>query len=268
MPLTTDPIQLKRAGADLRRMIVERSFASGVGHIASALSIADVMAVLWEGVLRDPGSDRPDRDRFILGKGHAALALYACLRRRGLIDQAAFDSFCADGSPYGQHPEVGVPTVEFATGSLGQALSVACGLALGLRSAKRGGRVFCLLSDAECNEGQVWEAAMFAGHHRLANLAALVDLNGMQAMGSTRDVLELTPLADKFAAFRWDAVEVDGHDPAALLAALAAPGTGPRMVVCRTVQGKGVSFMEGALEWHYRNLTADLKDRALKDLGG
>jgi transketolase len=242
-------------------MIIERSFASGVGHIASALSIIDMLAVLW-------GAVRRKDDRFILCKGHAALALYAVLRWKDEITPAQFDSFCADGSAFGQHPEPGIPTVDFATGSLGQGLSVGCGLALGMRARGEAGRVFCLLSDGECDEGQVWEAAAFAGHHRLDRLTALVDANGLQALGRTRDVLDLSPLRDKFGAFRWDATEVDGHDHAALEKALTRPGTDgrPRMVVCRTVQGKGVSFMEDALEWHYRNLSPELKDRALAEL--
>ncbi|MEK7476324.1 MAG: transketolase [Candidatus Coatesbacteria bacterium] len=256
-------------GRTFRRWIIEQSRASNVGHIASALSIADLMAVLWGAVMKDPGTDRPDRDRFILAKGHAALALYCALRWKKLLDEKAFAGYCTDGSPLGQHPEHVLPGVDLSTGSLGQGLSVGCGLAYGLRAKKSPGRVFVLLSDAECNEGQVWEAAQFAGHHRLANLTAVIDLNGLQALGHTAEVLDLAPMADKWRAFGWDTVEVDGHDTAALEAALA-PADGrsrSRMVVARTVQGKGVSFMEGRLEWHYRNLTDELCAQALAEIG-
>jgi transketolase len=260
---------IPRIGRTFRRWIIEQSRSSNVGHIASALSIADIMAVLWEAVMKDAGTDRPDRDRFILAKGHAALALYCALRWKKLMDEKTFRSFCTDGSPVGQHPEHVVPGVDLSTGSLGQGLSVGCGLAYGLRARKNPGRVFVLLSDAECNEGQVWEAAQFAGHHRLANLTAVIDLNGLQALGHTADVLDLAPMSDKWRAFGWDTVEVDGHDAAALEAA-CAPAAGrarARMVVARTVQGKGVSFMENRLEWHYRNLTDELCTQALAEIG-
>jgi len=251
----------------LRRWIIERSLASNAGHIASALSVADIMAVLWGSVMKDPGTANPDRDRFILAKGHAALALYCAMRWKKLIDEETFAGFCADGSALGQHPEHVLPGVDLSTGSLGQGLSVGCGLAYGLRARKNAGRVFVLLSDAECNEGQVWEAAQLAGHHRIANLCAVIDLNGLQALGHTKDVLDLAPMADKWRAFGWETVEVDGHDCAALEVALGADHGRARMVVARTVQGKGVSFMENRLEWHYRNLTPDQARQALDEIG-
>jgi transketolase len=266
----TDP---SRAARQFRRWIIEQSLESGVGHIASALSIADIMAVLWGEVMRDPGTEGADRDRFILAKGHAALALYCALRWKGILDDKTFHTYCADGSRLGQHPEHVLPGVDLSTGSLGQGLSVGCGLAYGLKAKKSPARVFVLLSDAECNEGQVWEAAQFAAHHGLANLTAVIDLNGLQALGQTKDVLDLGPMADKWRAFGWDAVEVDGHDHPALGRALAkalagdASRTKPRMVVARTVQGKGVSFMEDKLEWHYRNLTPKQAAKALKEIG-
>jgi transketolase len=261
------PVDLRHMSAALRRWIVEQSFASRVGHIGSALSIADLMAALWGRVLRRPASNCPDRDRFVLAKGHAALALYAALRYLGLIDEETFYTYCADGSLLGVHPEPGLPSVEVGTGSLGQGLSVACGLALALRRRGSPARVFALLSDAECNEGQVWEAAMLAAHRRLDNLIAVVDCNGMQAMGRTRDILNLDPLARRWEAFGWQAREADGHDPEAIAAALAADGAGrPAVVVARTALGKGVSFMENRLEWHYRNLSPELAEQALREL--
>jgi len=256
-----------RAARTFRRWIIEQSRRSNVGHVASALSIADIMAVLWGAVMKAPGTGRPDRDRFILAKGHAALALYCALRWKKLLDEKTFETFCGDGSTLGQHPEHALPGVDLSTGSLGQGLSVGCGLAYGLRARRNPGRVFVLLSDAECNEGQVWEAAQFAGHHRLANLCAVIDLNGLQALGHTKDVLDLAPMADKWRAFGWEAVDVDGHDCGALEAALNADHGRSRMVVARTVQGKGVSFMENRLEWHYRNLTDDECALALREIG-
>lgn len=250
----------------MRRWIIEQSLASGVGHIASALSITDICAVLWTEIMKDPGTPAPDRDRFILGKGHAALALYSAMRWKGLISPEAFATYCKDGSLLGAHPGHELPGVEMSTGSLGQGISVGCGIALGLRVKKSPGRVYVLISDGECNEGQVWEAALFAGHHRLGHLTAVMDLNGLQCMGYTKDVLDTGPMADKWRAFKWDVVEVDGHDHGALKAALSAPVsmTGkPRMIVARTKQGRGVPFMEDQLEWHYRNLTPELAKQAL-----
>jgi transketolase len=253
----------------LRRWIIEQARAAHVGHVGSALSVVEMIAVLWGEVLRHPGTDRPERDRFILSKGHAALTLYSALRYRGLIDRRTFETYCTDGSALGTHPEHGLPGIEVGTGSLGQGLSVGCGQALALQRRASPGRVFVLLSDAECNEGQVWEAAMFAAHHRLRNLIVLIDDNGMQALGPTRAVLDTSPLAERWRAFGWHAVEVDGHDERALRVALTegiAGRKGPAVVVARTVLGRGVSFMEDRLEWHYRNLTAELAAQALSEL--
>jgi transketolase len=254
----------------IRRWVIERSLAADVGHIGSALSIAEMIAVAWGQVLRNPASDDPERDRFILAKGHAALALYAALRWRGLITEEEFNHFCADGSMYAVHPEFGQPGVEAGTGSLGQGLSVGFGLAWSLRRRGSQGRVFVLMSDAECNEGQVWEAAMFGAHHGLTNLIALIDLNGMQALGPTRSIIDMHPMVDRWRAFGWHAIEADGHDVEALHSALTdgvSDRTKPAVVICKTVVGKGVSFMENQLEWHYRNLTPDLAAAALQEIG-
>jgi transketolase len=263
------PAECRSLSSRLRRWIVEQSFESGVGHIGSGLSIVDIMAVLWEHVLHFPGSRDPERDRFILAKGHAALALYGLLRDRGIITEATFHSYCQDDSQLGVHPEYGLPGVEVATGSLGQGLSVGCGIAQALRLRGSAARVFVLLSDAECNEGQLWEAVMFAAHHRLTNLVAIVDCNGMQAMGETADVLNLAPLAPRWQAFGWQTQEVNGHDEAELRRAFTSGlvnRTGPAVVLARTVLGKGVSFMENRVEWHYRSLSAESAGAALQEL--
>jgi transketolase len=220
-------------------------------------------------LLRNPGSSDPDRDRFVLAKGHAVLCLYSALRWHGLIDEATFRTFCVDGSLLGSHPEPCLPGIEFATGSLGQGLSIACGVAHALKARRSPARVFVLLSDAECNEGQVWEAAMFAAQHRLDNLIAIVDFNEMQALGDSRYILDQSNLRQRWETFGWLAVEADGHDEQALrdaLTARIATRTGPAAVVAHTVQGKGVSFMERQLEWHYRNLTPELAARAIAEI--
>ena len=261
--------QIREFAATIRRWVVEQAHESGVGHIGSALSVADVLAVLWGKVLHQPGTDDPDRDRFILAKGHAALALYAALRWKGLIDDDTFHSYCRDGSPLGVHPEHGVPGVEVSTGSLGQGLSVGCGIAYALKRRGSSARVFVLLSDAECDEGQVWEAAMFAAHHRLDNLIAVVDDNGTQAFGRKRDVLAAPNPGRRWSAFGWLAREADGHDAAALVRAFTTrikQREGPAVVLARTVIGKGVSFMEDRVEWHYRNLSPALAEDALDEL--
>jgi transketolase len=261
-------VELRRQSATIRQWIIEQAIASRVGHIGSALSIVETLSVLWGQVLRAAGSEDPDRDRFILAKGHAALALYSVLRVRGLITDELFRTYCRDGWPLGVHPERGLPGVEVSTGSLGQGLSVGCGQAFALRKRGSPARVFVLLSDAECNEGQVWEAVMFAAHHRLTNLVAVIDVNGMQALGRTRDVLNLEPMARRWEAFGWLAREADGHNEADLLAALTdgiAGRTGPAVVLARTVLGKGVSFMEDRLEWHYRNMPPELDGLALQE---
>ncbi len=266
-PRRSAAARLPVMAAAMRRWIIEQSFEAHVGHIGSALSVVEITAALWGAVMRRPGSRAPDRDRFILAKGHASLALYAALRWVGRLDEETFRTYCQDGSLLGVHPEHALPGVDVSTGSLGQGLSVGCGLAYGLRRQGSPARVFVVLSDAECNEGQVWEAAMFAAQHRLANLVAVVDLNGTQALGPTAQILDLNPLADRWAAFGWDAADVDGHDLGALVAALGAPPADrPRLVAARTVMGKGVSFMEGHTAWHYQCLSPEQKDLALAEL--
>jgi len=255
-------------GRDLRRRVIEVSLKAGVGHIGSALSICDIIAVLFRDVLRGLGSKDPDRDRFILSKGHAALALYCGLEKLGLITGAELETFCKDGSRLGVHPEHGIPAVDLTTGSLGMGLSMGAGMALSAKMRNSRSRTAVLVSDAECNEGSHWEAVMFAAHHRLAGLTAIVDANGFQAMGRTREILDLEPFEERWRAFGWDASTVDGHDEAALKAELQKTGERPRVVIARTVAGKGVSFMEQQLEWHYYPVDEEKARRALKDLEG
>lgn len=242
----------------IRRIILEQSKRAGVGHIGSALSIADIIAALYGGVLRSylkTDAGYADRDRFILSKGHAALALYAALHLAGRISDEELNTYCGDGTLLGVHPAHALDGIDFSTGSLGQGLSIGAGAALAARLQNSARRIFVLLSDAECNEGSIWEAAMFAAHHRLSNLVAIIDLNGQQAFGYTDDVLCMSNMVERWAAFKWHTQVVGGHDLGALRACLAAPGADddmrPQMIIARTLFGKGVSFMEGKIEWHY-----------------
>jgi transketolase len=257
------------AGATIRRIVLEQSKRAGVGHIGSALSVADIVAALYGDVLRIPNPRHPDRDRFVLGKGHAVLAVYAALFARGWVSQAELDTYCGDGSLLGVHPEHRLPGIDFSTGSLGLGLPIGVGAALAARLEGSARRAFVLVSDAECNEGSVWEAVMFAAHHRLGRLTAVIDLNGQQALGYTEDVLSLAPMAARWRAFGWEAHEVDGHDVDALAALLDRPTEAdgpPRVLVARTTFGKGVSFMEGHLKWHYWPMSDDEYRRALADV--
>lgn len=254
----------------IRRVTIEQSKRANVGHIGSALSVADVLGALFADVLRVPSVDDPDRDRFILSKGHAALALYAALYGVGRLTAEQLDTYCGDPSPLGSHPEHGVDGIDFSTGSLGQGLPMGAGAALAARLQGSRRRVFVLVSDAECNEGSLWEAVMFAAHRRLSNLVAIVDENGQQALGYTRDVLDLSPLGGRWRAFGWDVTEVDGHDAQELAATLNSLDTEagpPHAVIARTVFGKGVSYMEGQIKWHYWPMSEEEYGRALAEVG-
>src|SRR5260221_2253063 len=210
MNLAQPPLNI--SGTQIRRIVLEQAKRAHVGHIGSALAVADIIALLYGGVLRISSPEDPDRDRFILSNGHAALAVYAALFLRDWLSKAQLDSFCVDGSALGVHPEHGLRGVDFATGSLGQGLSMAAGGALASRLQKSSRRSFVVVSDAECNEGSLWEAVMFAAHHKLANLIAIVDLNGQQAFGCTEQVIDLSPLEQRWQAFGWDVHSVDGHN--------------------------------------------------------
>lgn len=258
------------SASEIRRVIVEQSKRANVGHIGSCLSIADLVAALYGGVLNISDPDDPDRDRFILSKGHASLALYAALHLKGWLSDGALQTYCGDHSLLGVHPERALSGVDFSTGSLGHGLSLGAGAALAARLQESARRAFVLVSDAECNEGSLWEAVMFAAHHRLANLVAIVDLNGQQALGYTEEVLNLSPLADRWRAFGWDVHEVDGHDVSGLVQTMAALDTGtgpPHVLIARTVFGKGVSYMERQIPWHYLPMTEAQYTQALTELG-
>ena len=254
----------------IRRIILEQSKRANVGHIGSALSVADIIAALYGHVLRISDPDNPDRDRFVLSKGHAALALYAALFLKGWMTSECLNTYCADGSLLGVHPEHALRGVDFSTGSLGHGLSLGAGAALAARLQRSSRRVFVLVSDAECNEGSLWEAVMFAAHHHLSNLIAIVDLNGQQAFGYTEQVLNLSPLVDRWRAFGWDAHQVDGHDTSAITEAVAdldVSSGPPHVLIAHTVFGNGVSYMKSKIKWHYWPMSDEEYRQALDEIG-
>ena len=261
------------AARQIRGRVVQMSHQAGAPHLGSSLSCVDILvAAYWTALRIDPATAADaNRDRFILSKGHAAAALYATLAHRGFFASELLDTYATHGSILEQQPAPRcVPGVEAATGSLGHGLSLGVGMALAARIQKHAYRVFVLMSDGECNEGSVWEAAMFAPAHKLEELVAIVDFNKWQATGRSESVMALQPLAKKFEAFGWSAREVDGHDPTALTAELSRvpDGSGkPIALIAHTVKGRGVSFMEDDNNWHYRIPTAEEVVLAHRELG-
>ena len=266
-------LALKKRAAQLRGKVIELSHAAQAAHLASSLSCCDIIAAAYWSVLNvDPAQPRnPLRDRFILSKGHAAAALYSALAFKGFFPVEELQTYCQDGGRLAEHPPANIlPGVEAATGSLGHGLPIGCGMALAGRIRGETYRIFALLSDGENNEGSVWEAAMFAAAQKLDNLCVIVDYNKWQATARSNDTLMLAPLRDKWAAFGWDAREIDGHDVEALAAAMRnVPNSSgkPVALIAHTIKGKGVSFMEDDNNWHYRAPTADEVVKAHRELG-
>ncbi|HVB56305.1 MAG TPA: transketolase [Candidatus Acidoferrales bacterium] len=257
----------------LRAKVLRMIHCAKSSHAGSAFSMAELLSVLYGRILRVDAArpDLPERDRFVLSKGHACAALYVTLAECGFFPREWLDDFYLDGSRLAGHvTHKGVPGVEVSTGALGHGLPIACGMALAAKRDKLNYRVFVLLSDGECDEGSTWEAALFAPHHRLDNLIAIVDYNKIQSLGNVKDVLDLEPLPAKWKSFGWSVREVDGHNVGEIEASLAsvpfAPGR-PSCVVAHTIKGKGVSFMEDNLLWHYRAPDEDELARALTELG-
>jgi transketolase len=254
---------------ELRRLILEIALGAGTCHIASSLSIADVLAVLYFGDHHELGrrADGEPGDRFVLSKGHAGSALYGALAMSGVFDsERLVAEYCRDGGSFGGLAERGLPGVEASGGSLGHGLAIAVGQALADRLDGDERRTFCLLGDGELNEGSVWEAAALAAHLDLGSLTAIVDANGLQALGPLEQIVRYEPLAAKFESFGWSVHEVDGHNLEALADALAARASAPTCVIARTVKGKGVDFMEGDYLWHYGSLKPHDRERVLAAL--
>ena len=265
-------VDLAALAADIRRTAMEMIARARSSHVGSVFSAAEILSVLYGSVLnvRPSEPDWPDRDRFVLSKGHACAGLYAVLAARGFFPRERLKGFYVDGGSLAGHAtHKGVPGVEVSTGSLGHGLALSVGLAAGARRRGAPWNVYVLLSDGECDEGSTWEAALLAPQLGATNLTAIVDYNKIQSLGRVDEVLPLEPFADKWRAFGWDVQEVDGHDIAALQAALDPAGAGdrPRCILAHTVKGKGVSFMEDDLLWHYRTPAGDELAAARKELG-
>lgn len=269
----TDIASLNKIAAQMRGKVIEMVAASGAAHLASAMSCLDIVVAAYWRILKLDAATAADplRDRFILSKGHAASALYAVLAERGFFSKDWLDSFATHGAPLAEQPAPGcAPGVELATGSLGHGLPVGAGHALAAQIQKHDYQVLVCMSDGECNEGTVWEAAMFSAARKLQNLTVVVDYNKWQATGRSNEVMQLSPLSEKWAAFGWKAVEVDGHDIAALVDALdrsKQEAGKPTAIIAHTVKGKGVSFMEDDNNWHYRVPKAAEVEAAKKELG-
>lgn len=256
----------------LRRHVVEMTHLGKSSHVGSCLSMADIMAVLYGRILRvDP--ERPQwagRDRFVLSKGHAGACVYAALAERGFFPRSELAKHYQNGSVFSGHvSHKGVPGVEISTGSLGHGLPVATGMAYRLRLQGGSQRVFCVLSDGECDEGSNWEAFLFAAHHGLDNLVVVVDFNRIQSLAPTSETIGLEPFEAKMSAFNWGVKRIDGHDHNALAETLGTvpiePGK-PSIVIAETIKGKGISFMENSVLWHYRNAQGEEYEAAVAEL--
>jgi transketolase len=262
---------LARIATDVRVSILRTISKAKLGHVGGDLSVTDILTTLFFGVLRlDPENPSwPERDRFVLSKGHSAASLYSVMALSGFFPVDLLSTFAGRLSPLNGHPNRRkVRGIEANTGALGHGLPFGVGCAIAARLAGSSRRVFVVLGDGELQEGSNWEAAMAAGHRGLTNLIAVVDRNRLQQGARTEDTNRLDPLADKWRAFGWEAMEVDGHDHAALLAAFEPPNGGkPRCVVAHTVKGKGVSFIEDRVEWHHKVPSAEQVDQALLELG-
>ena len=256
----------------IRLHVVNMTSRGGSSHVGAALSMADIVAVLYGGILNvNPSAPKAhNRDRFILSKGHAGAAIYAALAETGFFPVEKLTTHYQDGSDLSGHvSHKGVPGVELSTGSLGHGLSVGTGMAKAGKLKGEDYRVFVLLSDGECDEGSNWEAILFASHHQLDNLIAIVDYNKLQSLGSVAETLSLEPFADKWRSFGWNVAEVDGHDCEELRSCLSqipiAPMK-PTCVIAHTIKGRGVSFMENSVLWHYRTARGDELVQALAEL--
>jgi len=248
-------------GKKLKARIVSAAFNAKEGHVPSALSILDIVWVLYNKVMKFKESSSGS-DRFVLSKGHASLAIYAVLEELKVIPEAYLDEFCGYSSALGGHPDSQkVPSIEASTGSLGHGMPMALGMALAAKIKKTGNKIFCVVGDGECNEGTIWETALLASHHRLSNFVCIVDYNH-----STDRALNLGDIASKFSAFGWEAITINGHDHCALYDALTRRVDTPLVVVCETVKGNGIQRMEGQPAWHHRSPSKDELNEILEEL--
>ncbi|TAL38515.1 MAG: transketolase [Spirochaetes bacterium] len=269
MPLTADEVKLLQQKAkDVRKSIVDITFTAGGGHIGGSLSQTDILVALYYKYMNiDPKNPKKeDRDRMILSKGHGGLGWAAVLGEKGYFDKALLKNFNKTGSPFGMHLDsLKVPGCDASTGSLGHGLAIAVGMAIGAKKQGKNFRTYCVMGDGECCEGSVWEAAIIGAFHKLDNLTAFVDRNNLMIDGRTEDITMLESLDEKFKAFGWEVLHVDGHDMQKLGGAIEQAQTiknKPTMIICDTVKGKCVDFMEDESKWHYGGLDSDMRDKA------
>ncbi len=263
--------QIKELSAKIRRLSVEMVYRAKASHIGGALSMADILAVLYSGILKVNASnpDWEERDRFVLSKGHSCTSLYAVLALKGFFPHDELLTYAQNGSLLLSHTSHYIPGVELSAGSLGHALPVCCGLALAAKRKMKDWMTYCIVSDGELDEGSNWESILFAPQMKLDNLVLIVDYNKIQSLGAVSEVIDLYPLDEKFKAFRWDVAEVDGHDHQALLTAfknLKNNTEKPKVIIAHTIKGKGVSFMEDKLLWHYKSPSQSEFDKAIHEL--
>jgi len=264
--------EIQEFAKQIRRLAVQLVYKTNTSHIGGSMSQADILATLYSGVMNiSPNNlDDPLRDRFIESKGHCCSSYYAALALKGFIDiKELQEQFCQNGSQYFEHVSHKLPGVEVSTGSLGHGLPIACGMALGAKRLKHGFKVYCIIGDGEINEGSNWEAIMFAAHNKLDNLCVILDKNQMQALGNTKDVLDLDPIADKLNAFKWNVINLDGHNIEQLTQAFEAfkkCSGKPTFIVANTIKGKGVSFMESNLKFHYSAPNEEQMKLAMEEL--
>jgi len=263
----------KELSKKIRRQVLEMTHEAKSSHIGSMFSVADIVAVLYGDVLKYDAEDprMKSRDRFILSKGHAGAVIFAVLAELGFFAKEKLDTYCQNGSDFCGHvSHKNIPGVEFSTGSLGHGISIGAGMALSARLSGRDNSVYVVMGDGECNEGSVWELALFGAHHKLDNLVAIVDYNNLQGLGTSESILSLEPFGEKWRSFGWNVYEVDGHDHDVLKKTFMdikdSGGGKPHCVIARTIKGKGVSFMEDDLLWHYRTAQGEEYDAAVKEL--
>jgi len=260
----------KQLAKEIRKKAVEMVYHANASHIGGALSMTDILAVLYTDILKFDAENpkNPDRDRFILSKGHCCTGLYAVLAIKGFFPVEELKEYGKDGSRLTSHISHHVPGIEISAGSLGHGFPIACGLSIAAKRKSQNHKIYCLMGDGEMDEGSNWEAFLFGAHHHLDNLCVIIDYNKLQGLGNTNDVLNLEPLKMKLSAFNWECLEIDGHDhneiKNAFLHFLKNPK--PTVIIANTIKGKGVNFMENQLLWHYRSPKIDELNEAITEI--
>ena len=254
--------------SEIRKLVLKMTHHSGASHIGSCFSVLDIVSVLYSSnfdICLENWKDNKS-NRVILSKGHAIAALYAALATKGFFPIGQLDNYCKNGSMLGGHPNHLVPGVELSTGSLGHGLPYATGIALAKKKLGYGGQVFVIMSDGELDEGTTWESALFAQHNNLCNLTVIVDRNFLQSLESTESTLSLEPLDEKFRSFNWEVETIDGHDHIKLINVLSKTKLKPKFIIAETIKGKGVSFMENEVKWHYKSPNQEEFEKAVKEI--